>query len=232
MAEHEELVLAVGDVAKKGDPVRDLSPIVDRNELPLQLELAAVFAPGRHVRFEGVAIEDVIEERIEDRLLPIDDAEDHERLTDDLVARAAVERAEAVVDEGDAWTGRFLRRREDGDPLPGHAHRAAEKAELIAGEAVVANVNGVVRRAWRRAERGTVVRHGDRCDDSSDALSSLCDRRHVEVLSRVTLAPHDAGGFIMPDKQTLQRARRDQREGKAPSTQAGEFVSEEIEHIR
>ena len=36
----------------------------------------------------------------------------------------------------------------------------------------------------------------------------------------------------MPDKSTLERARRDKREGKAPSTQAGEFVREEIEHIR
>src|SRR3977135_2818701 len=36
----------------------------------------------------------------------------------------------------------------------------------------------------------------------------------------------------MPEKQTLQRARRDAREGKAPSTQAGEFVREEMDHIR
>ena len=36
----------------------------------------------------------------------------------------------------------------------------------------------------------------------------------------------------MPSKQALERARRDRREGKAPSTQAGEFVREEIEHIR
>ena len=36
----------------------------------------------------------------------------------------------------------------------------------------------------------------------------------------------------MPERQTLERARRDAREGKAPSTQAGEFVREEIEHIR
>ena len=36
----------------------------------------------------------------------------------------------------------------------------------------------------------------------------------------------------MPEKETLERARRDKREGKAPSTQAGEFVREEIEHIR
>ena len=36
----------------------------------------------------------------------------------------------------------------------------------------------------------------------------------------------------MPEKETLERARRDKREGKSPSTQAGEFVHEEIEHIR
>ncbi|MEP7344187.1 MAG: DUF6496 domain-containing protein [Gemmatimonadaceae bacterium] len=36
----------------------------------------------------------------------------------------------------------------------------------------------------------------------------------------------------MPDKETLARARKDKREGKSPSTQAGEFVHEEIEHIR
>ena len=36
----------------------------------------------------------------------------------------------------------------------------------------------------------------------------------------------------MPEKETLERARKDKEEGKAPSTQAGEFVREEIEHIR
>ena len=36
----------------------------------------------------------------------------------------------------------------------------------------------------------------------------------------------------MPEKETLERAKEDKREGKAPSTQAGEFVREEIEHIR
>jgi hypothetical protein len=36
----------------------------------------------------------------------------------------------------------------------------------------------------------------------------------------------------MPDKETIERARKDAREGKAPSTQAGEFVREEFEHIR
>ncbi len=36
----------------------------------------------------------------------------------------------------------------------------------------------------------------------------------------------------MPEKQTLKRARKAKREGKSPSTQAGEFVREEIEHVR
>ena len=36
----------------------------------------------------------------------------------------------------------------------------------------------------------------------------------------------------MPDKETLKRARRDKEEHKSPSTQAGEFVREEMDHIR
>jgi Family of unknown function (DUF6496) len=36
----------------------------------------------------------------------------------------------------------------------------------------------------------------------------------------------------MPEKKTLQRARRAKRQGKAPTTQAGEFVREEIHHVR
>src|SRR5256886_5041682 len=36
----------------------------------------------------------------------------------------------------------------------------------------------------------------------------------------------------MPEEETIERAREDKEEGKAPSTQAGEFVREEMEHIR
>jgi hypothetical protein len=36
----------------------------------------------------------------------------------------------------------------------------------------------------------------------------------------------------MPEAKTLQRVRRDKREHKAPSTQAGEFIREEMDHIR
>src|SRR5213079_2778429 len=36
----------------------------------------------------------------------------------------------------------------------------------------------------------------------------------------------------MPEEEPVERARQDEREGKSPSTQAGEFVREEMEHIR
>src|SRR5437867_11619664 len=36
----------------------------------------------------------------------------------------------------------------------------------------------------------------------------------------------------MPEQKTIERARKAKRQGKAPSTQAGEFVRETVEHIR
>ena len=36
----------------------------------------------------------------------------------------------------------------------------------------------------------------------------------------------------MPELETIERAQRDKAEGKSPSTQAGEFVREEIHHVR
>ena len=36
----------------------------------------------------------------------------------------------------------------------------------------------------------------------------------------------------MPEQETLRRAEEDRREGKSASTQAGEFVREEMHHIR
>src|ERR1700736_4941960 len=38
--------------------------------------------------------------------------------------------------------------------------------------------------------------------------------------------------YDMSEEETIERAREDKREGKSPSTQAGEFVREEMEHIR
>jgi hypothetical protein len=37
---------------------------------------------------------------------------------------------------------------------------------------------------------------------------------------------------MMPDKDTLERVRKDRAEGKSTSTQAGEFVREEVHHVR
>ncbi len=42
----------------------------------------------------------------------------------------------------------------------------------------------------------------------------------------------EAEGIEMPEKKTKQRARKALRQGKKASTAAGEFVHEEIEHIR
>jgi hypothetical protein len=36
----------------------------------------------------------------------------------------------------------------------------------------------------------------------------------------------------MPEKKTVERAKEDLRRGKSPTTAAGEFVHEEIEHVR
>ncbi len=36
----------------------------------------------------------------------------------------------------------------------------------------------------------------------------------------------------MPDKETMRRVRRDKRQGKSASTQAGEFIREEYHHVR
>ncbi|HEY3319487.1 MAG TPA: DUF6496 domain-containing protein [Planctomycetota bacterium] len=36
----------------------------------------------------------------------------------------------------------------------------------------------------------------------------------------------------MPEKETIERAKKDKEQGKAPTTQAGEFIREEMHHIR
>jgi hypothetical protein len=36
----------------------------------------------------------------------------------------------------------------------------------------------------------------------------------------------------MPEKKTIKRARKAKKQGKAPTTQAGEFVREEVKHVR
>jgi hypothetical protein len=67
---------------------------------------------------------------------------------------AAVDRAEAVVDEGDARTRGLDRGREDGDAIPGHVHGGAEELKLLAldplfGELPVESGRpGRVQRGW------------------------------------------------------------------------------------
>lgn len=36
----------------------------------------------------------------------------------------------------------------------------------------------------------------------------------------------------MPEKKTLERVKKDKREGKAPTTQAGAFAKEEMDHVK
>src|SRR5215213_7819216 len=55
------------------------------------------------------------------------------------------------------------------------------------------------------------------------------EKRSFGIRRRPADQPTEAA---MPEQGTVQRAKRDKRQGKAPSTQAGEFVREEIHHIR
>jgi uncharacterized protein DUF6496 len=50
--------------------------------------------------------------------------------------------------------------------------------------------------------------------------------------SRALNARRREGGKSMPERETIERARRDKRAGKSASTQAGEFVREEMHHVR
>jgi len=57
--------------------------------------------------------------------------------------------------------------------------------------------------------------------------------KYVQTFTEgIAIARYAAKEVFMPEKQTMKRARRAKREGKAPSTQAGQFVREEIHHIR
>src|SRR5262245_46634609 len=52
----------------------------------------------------------------------------------------------------------------------------------------------------------------------------------VGVAQRLGMS--DAAEVGMPERETIERARKDARQGKSASTQAGEFVREEIHHVR
>src|SRR5256886_17412927 len=54
----------------------------------------------------------------------------------------------------------------------------------------------------------------------------------ITFARRMLFAPFLTEGTIMPDKATMKLAESDRRQGKAPTTQAGEFVREEFHHVR
>src|ERR1700722_16984846 len=62
--------------------------------------------------------------------------------------------------------------------------------------------------------------------------TSDCDCPHVKSILITIRQREFRRRKTMPDKETIARVREDAREGKSPSTQAGEFVREEIDHIR
>ena len=67
---------------------------------------------------------------------------------------------------------------------------------------------------------------------SLERRESKSSASNVELTAGTSRAYGHLRHVHMPEQRTLKRARKAKREGKAPSTQAGEFVHEEIEHIR
>src|SRR5437763_7127474 len=67
--------------------------------------------------------------------------------------------------------------------------------------------------------------------DSSGHEVEMIAATRVEMASSLRLASSN-GELHMAEKATVKRARRDKRAGKAATTQAGEFVREEMHHIR
>lgn len=68
-----------------------------------------------------------------------------------------------------------------------------------------------------------------------DSLTKALNRGGLQGISDGKYAAIDlilSTEVAMPERETVERAREDAREGKSPSTQAGEFVREEIHHIR
>src|SRR5690349_112993 len=91
----------------------------------------------------------------------------------------------------------------------------------------------------RRAERSqdATSRTGPKPNDSFRTRTA--GRQHTPIPPPRILRVRQPGLFlviahrrVMPEQRTLERARRDKAQGKAPSTQAGEFVREEMHHIR
>src|SRR5947199_305643 len=69
--------------------------------------------------------------------------------------------------------------------------------------------------------------HHQRFQPRQHCFARLLDGRMASQLRPVTERRE-----LMPEKATVERARQDKATGKAPTTQAGEFVREEMHHVR
>src|ERR1051325_8496216 len=93
------------------------------------------------------------------------------------------------------------------------------------------------KRAPRSAGAGARARRSARpcrCSTSTSTAQAAASpaRSGRSSSARRTSCAHSTEGNLMPEKRTLERARRKARAGKSPSTVAGEFVREEMEDIR
>src|SRR5947209_7787711 len=73
------------------------------------------------------------------------------------------------------------------------------------------------------------------CRTVTAPLSFLTRGEHSALpnaLAGIQISPLRRNSLVMPEDDVTERAREDEREGLSPSTQAGEFVREEMEHIR
>jgi flavin-dependent amine oxidoreductase/uncharacterized protein DUF6496 len=109
-------------------------------------------------------------------------------------------------------------------PRPGGPGPAARRHAVLRGRGHQPRGDGDRRRRHRR--RGARRARGA-CAPARPA--SLAHHWH-RPCSSGWRSP--ALGGAMPDPETLERAKQDAEEGKSPSTQAGEFVREEIHHVR
>src|ERR1043165_3888233 len=82
----------------------------------------------------------------------------------------------------------------------------------------------------RRKEEPSTCRSWSHVPAIRGNLARVFRRDWEGLLPQVDSSPRRRR--LMPEKETLERAGEDKEEGKAPSTQAGEFVREEIEHVR
>src|SRR6266550_3562768 len=94
-------------------------------------------------------------------------------------------------------------------------------------------------RPWSRVDREDIVLTSAAACSSPSLVEHLtnikCDHSGVNQGTAQDYDQDDLwqrNHFVMPEQETIERAREDEREGKSPSTQAGEFVREEVEHVR